>query len=130
MNKRIIGILLFLSITFVGCNNVVRVNNKEKENTKIIQESDLTESENYNVITTCEEGEKLAKKEISEGKIKYMFSGLGITQKLPKNLEKLYGIEIIKVGGVLGIPNKCYNDLMYREIQEKFGKDAFNKAME
>jgi hypothetical protein len=130
MNKRIIGILLFLSITFVGCNNVDRVNNKEKESTKIIQESDLTESENYNGITTCEEGEELAKKEISEGKIKYMFSGFGSTEKLPKNLEKLYGIEIIKVGAVLGIPNKCYNDLMYREIQEKFGKDAFNKAME
>jgi hypothetical protein len=130
MNKRIIGILLFLSITFVGCNNVVKVNNKEKENTKITQESDLTESENYNGITTCEEAEELAKKEISEGKIKYMFNGFGSTQKLPKNLEKLYGIEIIKVGGVLGIPNKCYNDLMYREIQEKFGKDAFSKAME
>ena len=40
------------------------------------------------------------------------------------------GIEIIKVDGVLGIPNKCYNDLMYKKIQEKFGKDAFNKAME
>jgi hypothetical protein len=130
MNKIIIGLLLFLSITFAGCNNVVKVNNEEKENTKIIQESDLTESENYNEITTCEEGEELAKKEISEGKIKYMFSGLGSSHKLPKNLEKLYGIEIIKVGGVLGIPNKCYNDLMYTEIQEKFGKDAFNRAME
>jgi len=127
MKKRIIG-MLFLSITFVGCNNVVRVNNKE--NTKIIKESDLTESENYNGIKTCEEGQELAKKEINEGKIKYIFSGFGSRQELPKNLEKLYGIEIIKVDGVLGIPNKCYNDLMYKEIQEKFGQDAFNKAME
>ena len=130
MKKRIIGIILFLSISFVGCNNVVRVNNTEKENTKIIKESDLTESENYNGIITCEEGEELAKKEINDGKIKYIFSGFGSRQKLPKNLEKLYGIEFIKVDGVLGIPNKCYNDLMYKKIQEKFGKDAFNKAME
>ena len=127
MKKRIIGIL-FLSITFVSCNNVVRVNNKE--NAKIIKESDLTESENYNGIKTCEEGQKLAKKEINEGKVKYIFSGFGSRQELPKNLEKLYGIEIIKVDGALGIPNKCYNDLMYKVIQEKFGQDAFNKAME
>jgi hypothetical protein len=167
MKKGIIGIL-FLSIFFVGCNNVGRVNNKEKENTKIIKESDLTESENYNGIKTCEEGQELvkkeinegkentkiikesdlteseiyngiktceegqelAKKEINEGKIKYIFSGFGSKQEFPNNLEKLYGIEIIKVEGVLGIPNKCYNDLMYKAIQEKFGKDAFNKAME
>ena len=43
---------------------------------------------------------------------------------------KLYGIEIIKVKGVLGIPNDCYNDVMYKQIQQKFGNDAFNKAME
>lgn len=127
MKKRIIG-LLFLSITFVCCNNVVRVNDKEK--TKTIKESDLTESENYNGIKTCEEGQELAKKEINDGKIKYIFSGFGSRQELPKNLQKLYGIEIIKVNGVLGIPNKCYNDLMYKKIQEKFGQDAFNKAME
>lgn len=129
MKIEIIGIL-FLAITFVGCNNVVRVNDKENENTKIIKESDINESKNYSGIKTCEEGQELAKKEINEGKIKYIFSGFGSRQELPKNLEKLYGIEIIKVDGVLGIPNKCYNDLMYIKIQEKFGKDAFNKAME
>jgi hypothetical protein len=147
MKKRIIEIL-FLSVFFVGCNNVVQVNNEENDNTKIIKESDLTESENDNGIKTyeegqelakkeiiegiktCEEGQELAKKEINEGRIKYIFSGLGSSQELPNNLEKLYGIEIIKVEGVLGTPNKCYNDLMYRAIQEKFGKDAFSKAME
>lgn len=129
MKIKIIGIL-FLAITSVGCNNVVRVNEKENQNTKIIKESDLTKSENYNGIKTCEDGHELAKKEINEGTIKYIFSGFGSRQELPKNLEKLYGIEIIEVGGVLGIPNKCYNDLMYIKIREKFGKDAFNKAME
>jgi len=117
-------------MAFVGCNNVVRVNNKEADNNRIIKESDVTESENYNGIKTCEEGEILAKKDINEGKIKYIFSAFGSRQELPKNLEKLYGIEIIKADGVLGLPNKCYNDLMYKEIQKKFGKDAFNKAIE
>jgi hypothetical protein len=129
MQKLIIGIL-FLSTTLIGCNNVVRVNDKEKENSKIIKESDLAESENYNGIKTCEEGQKLAEKQINAGNIKYIFSEFGSRQELPKNLEKLYGIEIIKVSGVLGTPNKCYNDVMYKEIQERFGKDAFNKAME
>ena len=126
---RNIGILILL-MTFICCNNVTRVNDKEQENTKIIKESDLIESGNYNGIKTCEEAEKLAKKEINEGKLKYIFSGFGSRQELPKNLEKLYRIEIIKVDGVLGIPNKCYNDIMYKKIQEKFGDDAFNKAME
>jgi hypothetical protein len=128
MKKRIIGIL-FLSILFVGCTNVIRENNKEKVDLKTIKASDLTEPENYKGIKTCNEGEELAKKEIKAGKIKYIFGGFGSRQELPINLQKLYGIEIIKVDGVLGIPNKCYNDLMYKKIQEKFGKDAFNKAL-
>lgn len=129
MNKKNIQIFL-LSITFISCNNVIRVNNKETENTRIIKESDLTEPENYKGIKTCEEGKELAKKEIKNGKIKYIFAGYGSRQELPKNLEMLYDIEIINVGGVLGLPNDCYNDVMYKEIQSKYGNDAFNRAME
>lgn len=129
MYKRFFPIFL-LSIVYISCNNVVRVNKNEQESSKIIRESDLTKPENYKETKTCEEGKDLAKKEINAGKIKYIFSEFGNRQELPKNLEKLYGIEIIKVSGVLGIPNKCYNDVMYKEIQERFGKDAFNKAME
>lgn len=103
---------------------------KKEENTRTFNKSDLTESENYNGIKTCEEGKALAEKELKEGKIKYIFSGFGSRQELPKNLKKLYGIEIIKVKGVLGIPNDCYNDVMYKQIQQKFGNDAFKKAME
>jgi len=95
-----------------------------------IRDSDLTNSTNYNGIKSCEEGQELAKKELQEGKIKYIFGGFGSRQNLPKKLKELYEIEIITVEGVLGIPNKCYNDLMYAEIQKRFGKDAFNKAME
>ncbi len=129
MKKSIFGVFL-LSIIFISCNNVVRVNDTKNENMRTIKKSDLGESENYNDINTCEEGQELAKKEINEGKIKYIFSSFGSRQQLPKNLEKRYGVEIVKVKGVLGIPNNCYNDLMYKEIQKKFGKDAFNKVME
>ena len=42
----------------------------------------------------------------------------------------MYGIEIITVQGILGKVNHCYNTKMYKEIQRKFGEDAFNRAME
>ena len=129
MKNKIIG-LIFLTTILVSCNNVIRVDEKNKETNRSVRESDLTESVNYNGIKTCEEGENLALKELEEGKIKYIFSSYGSRQELPKKLNQLYGIEIINVEGVLGIPNKCYNDKMYEVIQSKFGKNAFNKAME
>ena len=128
--KKIIFILSVVAVTIIGCNNVVRVNDNEKESTTTILESDLAEAQNHNDISSCEEGEALAKKDLEDGKIKYIFGSFGSRQDLPKNLERLYDIEIINVEGVLGIPNKCYNDIMYKAIQSKFGKDAFNKAME
>ena len=45
-------------------------------------------------------------------------------------LEELYSIEVIRLQGIIALPNRCYNDIMYKEIQRKFGQDAFNKAME
>jgi hypothetical protein len=129
MHNKIIG-FIFISIICFSCNNVVRVNDQNNDEKQIIRQSDLEESENYYGIETCEDGEELAMKDIENGNIKYIFSSFGSRQDLPKNLESLYGIEIINVSGVLGKPNKCYNDIMYREIQRKFGKDAFNKAME
>ncbi|WP_025744135.1 hypothetical protein [Aquimarina pacifica] len=124
--KRTIPLIVFFIVS-IGCNNVVRV---ESHKNTDIRDSDLTEPTNYNRIKNCEEGQELAKKELREGKIKYIFGGFGNRQNLPKKLKELYEIEIITVEGVLGIPNKCYNDIMYAEIQKKFGKDAFNKAME
>jgi hypothetical protein len=128
VNKNFLGLALF-SMFLLGCNNGVGVKNTGDDD-KIIKDSDLSEPENYNGIKTCEDGQELALKDLEEGKIKYIFSGFGSRQELPENLKKNYGIEIIKVNGVLGIPNNCYNAIMYQEIQKKFGNDAFNKAME
>ena len=127
--KKITFIFCVFMIINIGCNNVVRVNDNKKESTTTILESDLTEVQNYNGITSCEDGKALAKKDLEEGKLKYIFSSYGSRQDLPKNLKKRYGIEIINVEGILGIPNNCYNDIMYKAIQNKFGNDAFNKAM-
>jgi len=119
--------LLIILLIILGCNNVVRVN--EKEQIKLTK-SDLAEPENYKEIETCKEGKELAKKDIEKGQLKYIFGSFGSKQELPKKLNKLYNIEIIKTNGLLGIPNDCYNDIMYQEIQKRFGKDAFNKALE
>jgi hypothetical protein len=128
--KKTVFCLSFLLLIFSSCNNVVRVNKTVNNENETIKESDLTESENYKGIKTCEEGQELAQKELKEGKLKYIFSSYGSRQNLPKKLESLYSIEIINTQGVLGIANSCYNDIMYKEIQRRFGKDAFNKAIE
>ncbi len=122
-------IVLLISIFWIvtGCNNIVRVESHKNTN---LRDSDLTEPTNYDGIESCEEGRELAKKELREGKIKYIFGGFGSRQKFPKRLSELYDIKIITVEGLLGTPNHCYNKVMYKEIQKRFGKDAFNKAME
>ena len=105
--------IIVLLLTLISCDNVIRLEDEENEDTKIINATDLTESENYKGIETCEEGKELAKKELSEGKLRYIFGGFGSKQEFATNLEILYGIEIIRVGGVLGMPNNCYNLIMY-----------------
>ncbi len=128
MNKKFIGLLIVFSIILIGCNNVIRVN--EKNEIINIKETDLKQSENYKGINNCEEGYNLAEKEIQGGKLKYIFGSVGGRQELPNKLEKQYGIEIIKLEGIIALPNRCYNDIMYKEIQRRFGKDAFNKVLE
>ena len=110
-----LGLLIVVLLLSIGCNNVERVNNSKKAQ---IEESDLTESNNYGGISSCDEGKELAEKELKEGKLKYIFGGFGSRQNLPKKLKELYDVEIVEVSGVLGIPNKCYNDVMYAEIQK------------
>lgn len=129
MNKLIIYLFLLSSI-LMSCNNVVRANSTSTDEKSIVEDYNLTESENYNDLTTCEDAKQLAVKDIEDGQLKYIFGSYGSQQELPKNLERLYGIEIIKVKGSRGKVNGCYNDIMYKEIQRKFGTDAFNKAME
>lgn len=112
----------------MSCDNVIRVKDaQEKVN---LEELDLERGTLYQDIKTCEEGEALAKKDMEAGNIKYIFGGFGSRQPLADNLNEMYGIEVIRMDGILEMPNRCYNDLMYIEIQKRFGKDAFNKAME
>ena len=65
--------------------------------------------------------------EIEKGKLKYIFGSFGSKQELPKNIEENYDIEIIKINGLLSTPNRCYNNIMYKEIQKRYGQDAFSK---
>lgn len=129
MNKTILCLLL-LSTLLMSCNNVIRANNTDSDRKGVIEDYDLSESENYNGLATCEDAQILALKDIEEGQLKYIFGSYGSQQELPENLEKLYGIEIINIKGARGKVNGWYNDIMYKEIQRKFVNDAFNKAME
>ena len=113
---------------FLSCDNVIGV--KDAQEKLSLEESDLERGTLYQDIRTCEEGEALAKKDLEAGNIRYIFGGFGSRQLLAENLHAMYGIEVIRLEGVLEKPNRCYNDLMYIEIQRKFGRDAFNKAME
>lgn len=112
----------------LSCNNVVRVDDTQKTTT--LKESDLEKGTTYQGVETCEEGTTLAQKDLAAGRLKYIFAGFGSRQPLAKNLHEMYGIEIIAMEGILEKPNRCYNDVMYVEIQKQFGQDAFNKAME
>lgn len=94
-----------------------------------IKESNSTEPTNYSEITTCEEGKNKAYEDIEKGKLCYIFGGFGSRQELAKNLEENYDIDVIRLEGVLGLPNSCYNDVMYEEIKKRYGNDIFNKAM-
>ncbi len=78
-------------------------------------------------MQTCEEGENRATEDIKQGKLRYIFGGFGSRQPLAENLKE-YGIEVIKIEGIIGLPNRCYNDIMYLELQKRFGQDVFNKA--
>jgi hypothetical protein len=97
--------------------------------TSTIRASDLGKSTNFESISTCEEGRSKAKKDIEDGKLRFLFGSFGARQPLAKNLKEKYDIEVIVLGGVLGLPNECYNQIMYKEIQKKYGQDVFNKAM-
>jgi hypothetical protein len=94
-----------------------------------IRESDLIAATNFEKISTCEEGRSKAETDIKNGKLKYLFGSFGGRQPLAKNLKENYDIEVIILDGVLGIPNECYNQVMYKEIQRKYGQDIFNKEM-
>lgn len=132
MNSKLLLPSLFVALcicgTFLSCENVIRVEDSKEKVT--LKESDLNKGTLYQGIQTCEEGEILAKKDLEVGKIKYIFGGFGSRQHLAENLEKMYGIEVIRLEGIIEKPNRCYNDVMYIEIQRKFGLDAFNKASE
>jgi len=91
-----------------------------------LRDSDLGAATNFEGIQTCEEGELKAMADLESGKLRYIFGGFGSRQPLAENLQKL-GIEVIKTQGVVGLPNNCYNDIMYKEIQKRFGQDVFNR---
>lgn len=125
---RFLLVVLVLGGILMSCDNVIRV--KDTQEKVGLKESDLRKGTLYRGIETCEEGEALAKKDLAAGKINYIFGGFGSGQTLAKNLEKMYGIEVIRLEGIIEKPNRCYNDIMYLEIQKKFGQDAFNRASE
>jgi hypothetical protein len=95
----------------------------------VLRESDLTGSTNFENISTCEEGRSKAETDLKSGKLRCLFGSFGGRQPLAKNLKENYDIEIIILDGVLGVPNECYNQVMYKEIQKKYGQDVFNKEM-
>lgn len=130
--KKLIQVLkgdfrMVILLILVGCNNVVRVDEQEEY---IFTDADLNSPENYKGIETCEEGKELARNELDDGELKYIFGSYGSKTKLAKKLQELYRVEIIETDGLLGIPNHCYNDVMYKEIQKRYGQDAFTKALE
>lgn len=110
------GILLLVSIT-------VYASQTQKLE---LHYSDLGEATNFEGIETCDEGAEMALADLEEGKLRYIFGGLGSRQALAESLKKL-GVEVIKTQGVVGLPNNCYNDIMYKEIQRRFGQDVFNR---
>ncbi len=114
---------LLLSILMISssCNNV---------DDRSIRESDVSKEANYSGIETCDEGRELAKKELSEGNLRYIFGGWGGRQEFASNLESMYNVEVIRLEGTIGIPITCYNQIMEKEIKKRFGEDAFTKAME
>ncbi|MCK4664134.1 MAG: hypothetical protein KAT68_14800 [Bacteroidales bacterium] len=113
---------IFLLVCLVSFSSNNKVN--------VIYESDLKEATNFEEIETCEEGRIKAEKDIKNGKLRYIFGSYGSRQPLARNLKKDYDIEIIEVDGVIGMPNECYNQVMYKEIQKRYGQDVFTKAFE
>ena len=91
-----------------------------------ILKSDIEPSINFEGIQTCDEGKEKARTDLENGELRYMFGGFGSRQPLAENLKK-YGVEVIKLNGLVGVPNECYNQIMYEEIQKRFGEDIFNR---
>ena len=120
---------VFISLSIaLGITIIAGVLNLSSNTNQIsLEMTDLNPGGNYNNIETCEEGKDLATKEIEKGKLKYIFGSFGSKQELPKNIEENYDIEIIKINGLLSTPNRCYNNIMYKEIQKRYGQDAFSK---
>lgn len=92
-----------------------------------ITTSDLGPPTNFQNLKTCEEARAKAEEDIKSGKLRYIFGSFGSRQPLAEKLKDKYEIEIIELEGVLGIPNECYNQVMYKEIQRKYGADVFTK---
>jgi hypothetical protein len=97
--------------------------------TSVIRVSDLAGPANIENISTCEEGRSKAEADLKIGKLRYLFGSFGARQPLAKNLKENYDIEVIVLDGALGVPNECYNQVMYKAIQEKYGQNIFNKEM-
>ena len=116
-----------LTLLFVSCDNVVHVDEKKTIN---IDAEVLSGSENYKGIENCEEARELARKDLEAGELRYIFGSIGTQLGNADKLEEMYDIEVIRTEGVLGLPNTCYNQVMRKEIQRKYGQDAFNRALE
>jgi hypothetical protein len=103
---------------------VLNLSSSSYKNT--ILDSDIESSPNFDGIQTCDEGREKARIDVENGELRYMFGGFGSRKPLAENLKK-YGVEVIKLNGLVGMPNECYNQIMYKEIQKRFGADIFNR---
>lgn len=116
-------IIILVGTVFLGCSS-------GEDDTVTLKQSDYSvKAKGYEGIQTCNEGELKARKHIKEGKLRMIFGKFGSRQSFPKKLNELYGVEIIYVEGVIGIPNDCYNNIMSEEIRKKHGQDALENAM-
>jgi len=115
------------TILFVSCDNVVYVDEKK---TFELDEEDLSGTKDYKEIENCEEGRELARKDIEAGELRYIFGTVGTQLGNADKLEEMFNIEVIRMEGIFGVPTSCYNQVMYEEIQRKYGQDAFNRALE
>ena len=95
-----------------------------------IRENDLKDASNFEDIKTCEEGTIKAKEDLEKGIYRRIVGSYASRQGYVKVLSEEYNIDIIEVDGVLGIPNSCYNDVMHKALQEKYGPLYLNKIME
>lgn len=75
-------------------------------------------------IGSCEQGNKVAQEDISNGHLSLILGGLGIDEKFATTLENNYNIRVYRRGCIWTTGWHCYNETMSREIKKRFGDEV------